>query len=140
MSILAALPMVGELVGGYLERRHARKMADLERKAQEQKVKADIKLAETKAKVERAAAQKSADIEWSSNAQANAGWRDDAITAWFLILLTAHFVPGSEPFIAAGWKNLDLMPEWMAIVLSIVLTAAFGVNMFGQYRKLVKGK
>lgn len=140
MSILAALPVIGEVVGGFLERRHERKMADLERRAAEQKVQAEISIAKTKAQTERAAIQQSANVEWSSSAQANSGWRDDAITAWFLVLLTAHFVPGSEPFIAAGWANLALMPDFMAIVLSIVLTAAFGVNAFGQYRKLVKGK
>jgi len=138
-GFLAALPIVGDLLGGYLERRHERKMADIHRRREETKAKAEVRLEKERAKIAIEKERQSADIQWATKAQDNAGWRDDAITVWFLVLLTAHFIPGSGPYILEGWRNFNLMPEWMAVVMAIVLTAAFGVNAFKNYRTLVRG-
>jgi len=69
-----------------------------------------------------------AEIGWDNTAQQNAGssWKDE----WFVLLLSfpliGAFVPNLQPYVEAGFANLETMPDYYKAFLATAVGASFG--------------
>lgn len=114
----------------------------------EAKIKAEVAVIESKARIEEARAtaymklaESAQDHEqtWERIAveQAASSWKDE----WWTILLSlpiiGAFIPGVQPYILEGFANLELVPEWYLMSVGIAVAFAFG---FRQLVPLMKRK
>lgn len=62
-------------------------------------------------------------------------WKDEWLTILFSIPLILAFVPPAVPVVVAGFKALELMPEWYRYTLSVIVAASFGVrSVIGAFK------
>ena len=98
-------------------------------------IEAKARIAEVQANAEITRIQKLADAEvnWDFEAlkQGERSWKDEWWTVILSIPLVLVFIPGMEDYILAGFKNLELVPEWYRYAVGITISAAFG------FRRLV---
>ena len=69
-----------------------------------------------------------AEQQWDNTAQNNAGnsWKDEFYVLLFSFPLIGAFVPGLQPYVEEGFKNLDDMPTYYQAFLATAVGASFG--------------
>lgn len=95
------------------------------------KSKQALKKAVTDSKIDSIKRGEVSDIDMDNAARTNAGWMDDVSFFVFLLPAVLAFYPPALPHIAAGFKALELMPQWYQLALGMMLVSVWG------YRKLV---
>jgi hypothetical protein len=141
MSWTAAIPIVGSIIesfNGWRERRHEIKLKQHEVKIKEVEVEGEVKVAKATAEIQMLHQRATADIDWELLHIQNAGWRDDGVTVYTLVLLTALFVPYTQPYVRDGFEILGELPMWFQVMVAIVWSAPFGVRVFDNFQKLVR--
>ena len=93
-----------------------------------------IREAEVMSRIEFTRRKQLAEIDWDITAQQNAGnsWSDE----WFVLLLSfpliGAFVPGLQPYVQEGFRQLDLMPDYYKAFLATAVGASFGYRALAQ--------
>lgn len=108
----------------------------------EAKLKAKVIKIESQARIEEARVQ--AYINLAANAQdhenaweriaveqASTSWKDEWWTILLSVPIIGAFVPGIQPYVLAGFANLEMAPDWYLAAVGIAVAFAFG------FRKLV---
>lgn len=142
MAWTSAIPIIGSLIDAgreWLGRRHEVKLKKHEADLKQIEVKGQVEVAKAEAEIKALHRRAEADIDWELLHIQNAGWRDDGVTIYTLALLTALFVPYTQPFVKAGFAILGELPMWFQVMVAIVWSAPFGVRVFDNFQKLVKG-
>ena len=98
----------------------------LKGKAEEAKAKQEVKLK----------ALQSVENWEAIQAQSSASsWKDE----WFVFVLSipmiGAFIPSLVPFIEAGFRVLDTMPEYYKGFLAAAIAASFGIKSLANWRK-----
>lgn len=126
-------PIVSELIGvgrTWLEGRQQASLAKQEAKARI----AEAKTSATIKQIENAA---NADTNYDLEAlrQTQFSWKDEFLTVFVCALIALHFIPATQPFMAAGWAALSTAPQWFSFVVAPgVFVAGLGLRWMYQKR------
>ena len=101
------------------------------------KVKAEGKIAIAQANV--AAVVKKVEQQGQMDLQSVDGmqhsWKDEAWTIWFIGVLTACFIPWSQPYVKEGFIFLkESAPEWFSWAFLGTIAATFGLRTWGSFK------
>jgi hypothetical protein len=69
----------------------------------------------------------------------NSGWKDEFLLIIFSVPLVMSFIPGLQPFVAAGFVVLDNTPLWYQSALGVMIASAYGVKKFTNVMHMRKG-
>jgi hypothetical protein len=102
------------------------------------KVKAEGKIAIATAKV--AATVKKTEQSGEMDIQAMSGmqfsWKDELLTIWTLLILTACFIPGLQESVKDGFIFLDKdTPDWFGWCITGMYVSIFGLRTFKGWNK-----
>ena len=95
--------------------------------------KAKIKSAEAETKMKIATGE----ISWEQAAiQASSdSWKDEAWTLCFIAIVLGSFIPGLQPFMEQGFKNLEAAPQWFSWAMYASIAASFGIRTVKGFKK-----
>ena len=135
MSILSAIPLVGELIeglSGYAVSRQATKQKREEIADNKLARRDSLEAARHDAEVKRISAIAGANSSLDGAAVANwkFSWKDD----WVLLMLSYPFVAGFIPneelqkSVEVGWKHLALAPLWYQGIFVATIAAIMGLR------------
>lgn len=127
------LPDVFAGISSYFKRKHELRMKklDLKYKVEEAKALAEINYQQTKLE---------GNINWELEQIRNSGIKDDVTLYVLLGIIVSCGIPEMQPYIKEGFALLGELPFWFQVIVTIALTAQFGVRTFGSYTKLVQAK
>lgn len=79
-----------------------------------------------------------AEIEWERTmAQASGtSWKDELWTIFFVVILTAAFIPGMDVYINQGFAVIGQLPDWFGYAVMLAISAAFGKNIVKDFTSL----
>ena len=119
----AIIGPISSLAGTWLQGRVDKAKAETEVKVA--KAKAEAKVYETEA-------TSSFLNEQALTNQMGESWKDEAWSLWFIAVLTACFLPWTQPYVKEGFDFLNAnTPSWFANCLYISIGASFGYR-FGK--------
>ena len=100
-------------------------------------VKAEGKIAITKAKQEFKVAQYSAksSMDLKSLDGMQFSWKDEFLMLVLVIPVILCFIPGMDTYVLAGFKVLDQCPDWYKWALTGVIAATFGLRTWTGFKK-----
>jgi len=109
------LGSVGNLAASYIDGKTAVKKAE----------------AETKMKIA------TGEISWEQSAieASKDSWKDEAWTLCFIAIVLGSFIPGLQPFMEQGFKNLEAAPQWFSWAMYASIAASFGIRTVKGLRK-----
>ena len=93
----------------------------------------------TDAKIDKMKTGQAADIAWENLSITNSGWKDEFLLIIFSVPLVMSFIPGLQPFVAAGFVVLDNTPLWYQSALGVMIASAYGVKKFTNVMHMRKG-
>ena len=93
----------------------------------------------TDAKIDKVKTGQAADIAWENLSITNSGWKDEFLLIIFSVPLVMSFIPGLQPFVAAGFVVLDNTPLWYQSALGVMIASAYGVKKFTNVMHMRKG-
>ncbi|MDJ1139644.1 hypothetical protein [Marinicella marina] len=130
---ISFIPGIFKGIGEYFSRKHELRMKklDLKYKVEEAKAVAEINYQQTKLE---------GHINWELEQIRNSGIKDDVTLYVLLIIILSCGIPYMQPYIREGFALLGELPFWFQVIVTIALTAQFGVRTFGSYTKLVQAK
>jgi hypothetical protein len=130
-AVLKAIgPGLGAVVTGGMEayKRHQ------EINAQKDAARADLEIAELKARAELAVWRVKADVEWDLKwaDQARTSWKDELLVILWSLPLIAIFIPGLRSYVIDGFQFLKAFnpdaPSWYMAGWAIIFAAVFGMK------------
>ena len=62
-------------------------------------------------------------------------WKDEWITIVYTLILIAHFVPYTQPFMYAGWELLKQANDLFWYSLLAIISGSFGINVLDKFKK-----
>ena len=97
----------------------------------------DAKTAKQKAKAAIEEKKAQGDIDWEVMAleASKDSWKDELWTVVFVVILIANFVPQLQPYMQAGFANLEATPLWVQMGMGASISASFGIKMFRGFKK-----
>ena len=71
-----------------------------------------------------------AEIDWDLEAIKGSqnSWKDEWLTILFSIPMILAFIPGMDGVVQQGFAQLDAMPKWYQVSLSVIIAASFGIR------------
>lgn len=135
MRVLAAIGEVlkgatGPVVAALQERARLRAEADKRRD--------ELAAERHRLALEALKAQAAQDADWERLAAQNSGWKDEYWTVALSVPLVLCFFPAAADDVLAGFRVLELTPEWYRYLVGVAVAAAFGVrpivNWFNRRR------
>jgi hypothetical protein len=109
------LGSLGGLAASYIDGKTAVKKAEAETK---------MKIATGEISWEQAAIEASRD-----------SWKDEAWTLCFIFIVLGSFVPGLQPYMEQGFKNLEAAPSWFSWAMYCSIAASFGIRTMKGLKK-----
>ena len=82
-----------------------------------------------------------AEIEASKSVQiqqiksAEKSWKDEWLTVYTTLIISACFIPQLQPFIAKGFEILKSAPNEILWAILIVYSGSFGLNVMDKFKK-----
>jgi hypothetical protein len=97
----------------------------------------DSKTAKQKANAALEMKKASGEIDWEIMAleASKESWKDELWTVVFVVILVANFVPSIQPYMQAGFQNLEATPLWVQMGMGASISASFGIKMFKGFKK-----
>jgi hypothetical protein len=120
------IQLLGGLIGGILK-----PIADLGSQWM------SIRAAKTQAKIAIQDRIATGDIDYNIAAQkgAMASWKDEWLTVWTTLVVTALFFPQTQGYVANGLRVLqDATPDWFAYCFVGMYVAVFGLKSWKMVR------
>jgi hypothetical protein len=62
-------------------------------------------------------------------------WKDEAWTLCFIFVVLGSFVPGLQPYMEQGFKNLEAAPPWFSWAMYASIAASFGKHTMKGFKK-----
>lgn len=62
-------------------------------------------------------------------------WKDEWLTVVYSLILIAHFVPYTQPFMLKGWEILSSSSEYFWYSLLAIISGSFGLNVLDKFKK-----
>jgi len=62
-------------------------------------------------------------------------WKDEWLTVYTTIMISACFIPQVQPFIAKGFEILKSAPDEILWAILIVYSGSFGLNVMNKFKK-----
>lgn len=134
-AVKKALKSIGGFIGTEFSEWNSRrtKVAD---------AKLHIELAKAEAEATILMKKATADIEWDQIQAENSkhSWKDEFWTVVLAAPIIAIFIPGLQPYVAEGFRQLEqTVPHWYYYAVGSAIAAAFGTrkitDMIGKVRK-----
>jgi len=71
-----------------------------------------------------------AEIDWDLEAIKGSqnSWKDEWLTILFSIPMILAFIPGMDGVVQQGFAQLESMPDWYQVSLSVIIAASFGIR------------
>src|SRR5210317_2144295 len=71
-----------------------------------------------------------AEIDWDLEAIKGSqnSWKDEWLIILFSIPMILAFIPGMDGVVQQGFAQLDSMPDWYQVSLSVIIAASFGIR------------
>jgi hypothetical protein len=90
----------------------------------------DGKTAVKKAEAETKMKIATGEISWEQAAieASRDSWKDEAWTLCFIFIVLGSFVPGLQPYMEQGFKNLEAAPSWFSWAMYCSIAASFGIR------------
>ena len=90
----------------------------------------DGKTAVKKAEAETKMKIATGEISWEQAAieASRDSWKDEAWTLCFIFIVLGSFVPGLQPYMEQGFKNLEAAPSWFSWDMYASIAASFGIR------------
>jgi hypothetical protein len=123
MNLFALLKPVTDIVTGFAERRH-------DRKVQERELNQALHLK----KLENVAQGRIAEVEWNKSSIQKAGWRPGFLTVILSLPMILVFFPFLVPTMEAGFEALDNTPVWYRAAIAVMVSSAFGYKKFADWQ------
>lgn len=127
--------MIWDAIVGGLLKTVAPKVAEfytkkMELKHQLKAKKLEGKIALEQRKIDLADKAEARDAEWELAQIRNSGWKDEFTLLVLSIPLIGVFIPGVEPYIAAGFNNLESTPHWYRWLIIMIYAATWGIRVW----------
>ncbi len=61
--------------------------------------------------------------------------KDEFLTLWFSAILLMHFLPWTQPWMAAGWEILKSANDYFWIIMLTIVGGSFGVTTLKKFKK-----
>lgn len=89
----------------------------------------------SEAKVKRMLSAADSEQSWTAfMAQAShEGWKDEAWTICFILIILACFVPSMQPYVERGFIVLGNTPDWFRWAMLASISASFGLRGFSKF-------
>ena len=81
------------------------------------------------------AAESTADWEKIQAYNAGTSWKDEWLTVYTTLIITACFIPKLQPFITTGFEILKSAPNEILWAILIVYSGSFGLNVLDKIKK-----
>jgi hypothetical protein len=77
------------------------------------------------------------EISWEQAAieASRDSWKDEAWTLCFIFIVLGSFVPGLQPYMEQGFKNLEAAPSWFSWAMYASIAASFGIRTMKGLKK-----
>ena len=62
-------------------------------------------------------------------------WKDEWLTVVYSLILIAHFVPYTQPFMYSGWELLKQANDLFWYSLLAIISGSFGINVLDKFKK-----
>ena len=62
-------------------------------------------------------------------------WKDEWLTVYTTLIISACFIPQLQPFIAKGFEILKSAPNEILWAILIVYSGSFGLNVMDKFKK-----
>jgi len=122
-GIIAGVVELGKAIGGGIVKNRQIKAAG----------KIDITKAKISARVKKLDREADMDLEAMKGMQFS--WKDEALLLWTLAMLTACFLPWTQPHVKDGFEFLkDHTPEWFGYCVTGMYVAVFGLRTFAGFK------
>ena len=97
----------------------------------------DGKTAVKKAEAETKMKIATGEISWEQAAieASRDSWKDEAWTLCFIFIVLGSFVPGLQPYMEQGFKNLEAAPSWFSWAMYCSIAASFGIRTMKGLKK-----
>ena len=91
----------------------------------------------SKARSERMMLAAKTEASWSDYMAhaSGSGWKDEAWTLCFIAIITACFIPATQPYILDGFDMLDKTPPWFQWAVLASIGASFGLRGFDRFQR-----
>ena len=97
----------------------------------------DGKTAVKKAEAETKMKIATGEISWEQAAieASRDSWKDEAWTLCFIAIVLGSFIPGLQPYMEQGFKNLEAAPSWFSWAMYASIGASFGMRTVRGLKK-----
>jgi hypothetical protein len=97
----------------------------------------DGKTAVKKAEAETKMKIATGEISWEQAAieASRDSWKDEAWTLCFIAIVLGSFIPGLQPYMEQGFKNLEAAPSWFSWAMYCSIAASFGIRTMKGLKK-----
>ena len=62
-------------------------------------------------------------------------WKDEWLTLFFTAIILMHFLPWTQPWMAAGWEILKSANDYFWIIILTIVGGSFGVTTLNKFKK-----
>jgi hypothetical protein len=62
-------------------------------------------------------------------------WKDEWLTVFFTAIILMHFLPWTQPWMAAGWEILKSANDYFWIIILTIVGGSFGVTTLNKFKK-----
>lgn len=113
-----------EVVGGW----QARKTMETETETFKIKSDLELKSAMNQAIVNRIQQADNNDFLLDLKAQENrkSSFMDEILQLYWIVIITMHFIPFTQPYMLEGWEVLSQAPDWFTIGIIIIMVTTMG--------------
>jgi len=97
----------------------------------------DGKTAVKKAEAETKMKIATGEISWEQAAieASRDSWKDEAWTLCFIAIVLGSFIPGLQPYMEQGFKNLEAALSWFSWAMYASIAASFGIRTVKGLKK-----
>jgi hypothetical protein len=77
----------------------------------------------------------SKDVSIQQVVSSEKSWKDEWLTVYTTLIVTACFIPQIQPFISKGFEILKSAPNEILWAILIVYSGSFGLNVMDKFKK-----
>jgi hypothetical protein len=131
------IPFIGPIIAGIIELGKSIGGGIVKNRQIKAQGKVDITKARIAATVTKLEREADMDLEAMKGMQFS--WKDEALLLWTLTMLTACFVPWTQPYVKEGFIFLrDSTPHWFGYCVTGMYVAVFGLRTFAGFSAMKK--
>ncbi len=126
------IPFIGAAITGIIEAVKAIGGGIVEKSKIKAAGKVEIQKAKVAAKVTKIEKEAEMDLEAMKGMQFS--WKDEALLLWTLAVLTACFIPWTQPYVKAGFIFIKTeTPPWFGYCVTGMYVAVFGLRTWAGF-------